>query len=151
MQPTTFLAATLCITLGAWAIHKFLRHRSTGELRRLAVQWQAHYAPSDCFDILPHVLEHLPVPGAANVVVFDVLYSQDHDRYQYVFTVEYTQGVIQQKYRRRRVGMLREARESRGGEGWLQLELAPAELPLLRQYEHFYLPQAPAANLTKVG
>jgi hypothetical protein len=149
MLPLMFLAATLCITIGAWAAHLLLRQRSTAELRRLAVQWKAHYAPTDRFDILPHVLEKFPIPGAAGMVVLDVLYAQDHDRYRYLFTVEFTQGVILEKRRLRRVGLLSEARESRGGEGWSVLQLAPEALPWLQQYEALHSQLAgPAPDLT---
>jgi hypothetical protein len=147
MTPLAFLAATLGITIGAWVTHGFLRRRSTTELRDLAHRYQAHYAATDRFGILPHVLERFPIPGAANLAVFDVLYGQDHDRYRYIFTIEFTLGVILQKRRLRRAGLLSETRESRGGEGWSNLTLAPEEFSLLKQYEALHL-QSIAPRIT---
>jgi hypothetical protein len=87
-----------------------------------------------------------PTPGAADVVVRDVLYGQAGDGsaggLRYLFTVEYTTGVLRTKRRRSAVGTAVEAARSvegrgtgTGGSAPLDVALAPAELPAVAQYE----------------
>lgn len=135
MLPLTFLATVLGLTLAAFVVHLSLRRRSTGRLRRAAAQWQMHYAEADRFQITPRVVERFPVPGASDFAVFDLIYRQEKDAYRYLFTVEFTVGVVRVKRRVRRVALLSEPRDSRAGEAWSELTLAPEGLPVVEQYQ----------------
>lgn len=134
MLPLTFLAAVLGLTLAAFIAHLLLRRRSARRLRRAALEWQMHYAEVDRFQITPRVVERFPVPGASDFAVFDLLYRQEKDAYRYLFTVEFTLGVVRAKRRVRRVALLSEPRDARAGEGWSPLTLAPEGLPVVEQY-----------------
>lgn len=135
MQPATFLTAVLALTLAAFVTHLLVRRRSTGRLRQAAIQWRMHYSETDRFQLTPRVAERFPVAGASDFAVFDLLYRQDKENYRYLFTVEFTLGVVRAKQRSRRVALLSEPRESRSAENWSELTLAPENLPLIEQYE----------------
>lgn len=134
MLPLTFLAAVLGLTLAAFLGHLLLRRRAARRLRCAAAEWQMHYADGDRFQITPRVVERFPVPGASDFAVFDLLYRQENDAYRYLFTVEFTVGVVRAKRRVRRVALLSEPRDARAGEGWSELTLAPDGLPVVEQY-----------------
>jgi hypothetical protein len=69
----------------------------------------------------------------------DLIYGSDRDRYRYVFSVEFTLGVIGPKRRVVRVASLSEPRE-RGGTGNVSPSLAPADGSLVEQYRFFAPP-----------
>src|SRR5438067_9373386 len=102
MLPLTFLAAMLALTLVAYFGHALLRHRTASALRRLAVERRVHYSATDRFQITPRVVVGFPIPGASDLRVLDLLYHAEGDRYHYVFTIEYTLGVVRTKRRLRR-------------------------------------------------
>ena len=106
------------------------------------MQWGMHYNAGDQLRLATKVLPRLPVPGAANVRVMDLMYGSDRDRYRYVFSVEYTVGVVGPKRRVIRVASLSEPRE-RGNPGMVSLTLAPEDGSLLDQYRSL-APPAPA-------
>ena len=63
-------------------------HRRRGRaLRAVASQWRMHYNAGDQLRLATKILPRLPIPGAANVSVMDLIYGSDRDRYRYVFTV----------------------------------------------------------------
>ena len=134
MLPLTFLTVVLSLTLAAFTAHLLSRRRLTLRLRQAAVEWRMHYAEADRFQITPRVVERFPVPGAADFAVFDLVYRQDKENYRYLFTVEYTQGVVRTKERIRRVAMISEPRDAPADEPWSPLTIAPADLPVLEQY-----------------
>src|SRR5947209_15588011 len=103
MLPLTFLAAMLMATLAAFVRHLLVRRRVARRLSRLAGQWGMHYAADDRFRLTPRVAERFSVPGASDFVVLDLIYAQERERYRYLFTVEYTAGVLRAKRRERRV------------------------------------------------
>jgi hypothetical protein len=134
MAPLTFLTAMLGLTLATFVGHVLSRRRATRRLRLAAIEWRMHYAEEDRFQITPRVAERFPVPGASDFAIFDLLYRQDKENYRYLFTVEYTQGVVRAKRRVRRVGLLSEPRDSYGAEAWSALTLAREDLPVIEQY-----------------
>ena len=102
--------------------------------------------------ITAKVVGRLPVPGAANVRVRDVIYGTERDRYRYVFTAEFTVGVVGPKHRVARVATFSEPRARVGGQsGASSVEtgsgsaptviLAPEGGTLVEQYRRL----APAA------
>jgi hypothetical protein len=147
MSPWQVLALTLAVTLFAYAAELVRRRWHQRALRRLAADWRMTFAQTDTLRLTPKVARHFPIPGAANLHVVNVIYGSDADRYRYVFTAEYTVGVVNAKRRNVRVASLTEPRDrARGaaaaGAAPTSVVLAPAELSLLEQYRHM----APAGS-----
>ena len=152
MAPGVLLLALLGLTAVAVALDVAAHRRRTRALRVLASQWRMNYHPADQLRVTPKVLPRFPVPGAANVRVMDLIYGSDRERYRYVFTVEFTVGLVGPRRRVVRVASLSEPRErgrggggdgrggSGGGGGGVTLNLAPAEGSLLDQYRYLTPP-----------
>jgi hypothetical protein len=136
MIPLTFLASVLAVTFIAYIGHRLLRRAVSEKYRRLAANHHMHYAERDLFQIARRVVERFPIPGASDLRVMDVIYQREGDRYRYLFTIEYTMGVVRTKRRMRRAATLCEPRDQACPTGWSKLELAPLELCLSDQYAH---------------
>src|SRR3954451_2179996 len=138
MSPWQVLCLTLAVTLFAYAAELVRRRWHRRALRRLAAEWGMTFSQADTLRLTPKVARHFPIPGAANLSVVNVIYGSDPDRYRYVFTAEYTVGVVNAKRRNVRVGSFTEPRDrTRGGPGVQEnVVLAPVELSLLEQYRH---------------
>ncbi|HWP39762.1 MAG TPA: hypothetical protein VNL70_02465 [Tepidisphaeraceae bacterium] len=121
------------LTLVALAMQAALNRRRRRALSALARQWQMHYSPADVLNLAPRVAAHLPTVGAADVVVRDLIYGTDPACYRYIFSVEYTTGLVRAKSRRRCVVCATEPRV-RGEGAWTSFRIAPADLSLLEQY-----------------
>jgi hypothetical protein len=95
------------------------------------------FTPDDPFQLTPKVSAQLPMPGAADVAVRDLLYCQEPSgALRYLFTVEYTIGVLRTKRRRVSVGMLvEEGVRTVPIEPFSGVTLAPEDLPLEEQYQ----------------
>ena len=135
MPPLYLLLALLGLTAVALVReHKKRRHlRET--LRAMAAGARMNFSPADQFRLTSRVVEIFPVPGAAAVVLHDLLYSSDGGRYRYLFTVDYTVGVVRSKRRVRRVAAFSEPRDRAAKvDPPARLQLAPAELSLVDQY-----------------
>ena len=139
MTPGALLLTCLTPTALAVGADIAVRRRRSRLLRALATQWRMNYQPADQLRVTPKVLPRLPVPGAANVRVMDLIYGSDRDRHRYVFSLEYTVGLVGPKTRVVRVASLSEPRE-RGGAGSVSLTLAPAEGSLIDQYRYLAPP-----------
>lgn len=146
MTPGLLLLACLALTALAGALDVMTHRRRARVLRALAQQWRMNYHPADQLRLTPKVLPHLPIPGAANVRVMDLIYGSERDRYRYVFSVEFTLGVSGSKRRVVRVASLSEPRE-RNGAGPVSVALAPDEGSLVDQYRYL-APPAPAPPTT---
>ena len=138
MIPLTFLSSVLAVTLAGFVGSMVQRHWATERFRRLAAGHQMQYAEQDLFQITPRVVERFPIPGVSDIRVSDVIYRRDGERYRYLFTIEYTLGVVRTKRRVRRAATFCEPRDRGSVSGWSKLELAPAELCLSDQYAYFY-------------
>jgi hypothetical protein len=140
MLPGVLLLALVALTVLAAALDVLVHSRRSRALRSLATQWQMNYHRSDQLRITPKVMATLPICGAANVRVMDLIYGSEPGRYRYVFSVEYTVGVTGPKRRVLRVANLIEPRRQ-GGTPIDQpvLTLAPRErgAGLLDQYRSF--------------
>ena len=138
MSPWQVLSLTLAVTLFAYAAELVRRRWHRRALRRLAGEWGMTFSQPDTLRLTPKIARHFPIPGAANLRVVNVIYGSDPDRYRYVFTAEYTVGVVSAKRRNVRAGSFTEPRDrTRGGPGVREtVVLAPAELSLLEQYRH---------------
>lgn len=142
ISPAMLLTALLVLTGLAATLESLSRRRRKRALRRLAAQWAMTYLTRDRLRITPKVAAALPVPGAADVYVLDILYGAIDGRYRYVFTAEYTTGAVRGRRRHVRVGAFSEPRGGRGDDSMDPLTLAPEKLPLLAQYRQF-APPAP--------
>jgi hypothetical protein len=116
-------------------------HRRTGrQLQTLARQWQMHYSRRDQLRLAARVADGFPVPGAANLRVTDLVYGLVGDSHRYIFTAEYTVGVLRAKRRVLRVASFSESRSSEDGHA--PITLADPDQPLIEQYRAM----APAAK-----
>jgi hypothetical protein len=156
LPPILLLAFVVAVTCGAAVASRVSRKARAARVAKLAAQWGMSYTADDRFRITPIVAASFPTPGVADVVLRDLLFNRDAaGGLQYVFTVEYTTGVLRTK--RRRVGVARYVEshvpgESPGaGTAIGAVALAPADLTVAAQYEHLARPVGPRATETFRG
>lgn len=141
IPPILLLCLLMGVTAAASIADALARHARARRLSGLGAAWRLRYTPVDRFQLTARVAAVFPTPGAADVVVRDVLYGQEGGggALRYLFTVEYTTGVLRTKRRRSAVGTAVEAARSAGGgasgNSPLDVSLAPAELSTVAQYE----------------
>ena len=135
MSPSLFFLLTLSVTTASLLLYSFARRAHRRKLRELASEWKMHFAPDDRFGLAARVAEMLPIPGAANVRVADLIYGNELDGYRYVFSASFSQGVIRSKKRQTRVATFRESRDRDRGNGSAPLILAPEGMSVLQQYQ----------------
>ena len=131
--PSVVLGALSALTGLAVLLDALARRRRTRELRALAAELRMNYSPRDVLRLAPRVAGRLPLPGAADVLVRDVIYRTEGDRYRYIFTAEYTFGAVRRKSRVLRVATFTEPRDRTDGDA-IAVTLAPSELSLQEQY-----------------
>jgi hypothetical protein len=102
----------------------------------LATELRMTYSQFDSLRLTPRVAARFPIPGAANLRITDVIYGTEHDRYRYVFRVEFTVGVVRPKRRRVRIGAFAEPRERGRNLPPSPVLLAPEKGSLVDQYRH---------------
>ena len=135
LSPALVLIALIALSALAMMLDRAARHRRRTALRRLSVQWQMTYSPSDQLRVADKVGIKLPVPGAADVYVTDVIYGGQGDAYRYWFTAEYTTGTVRAKRRQVRVGTFSERRDKKNAAASsAAVTFAPEDLPLVEQY-----------------
>ncbi len=144
MTPGGILSLALCLTGAATFVDRAQRRRRRIALRRLATEWRMNYSPFDPLRLTARVAHHFPIPGAANLKVSDVIYGIEGNRYRYIFTAEYTVGVVRTKHRLVRAATFCEPRDFRHGQPMGPLFLAAAELPLIEQYQQLSPSSSPA-------
>jgi hypothetical protein len=147
MPPIILLAIVCALTAAALMADVMRRRRMHCTLRRLAVEQRMHFSVHDQLRLGPRVASGLNVPGAAAVGIIDLLYASEDGRYRYVFTVEYTTGVVQSKRRVRRAAAFSEPKERTETVPPCAIRLAPLELSLLEQY-HWLLQPATSTPTT---
>jgi len=132
----------IAISLIALTASRFSRRDRQKQIQELARQWGMQYSPRDVFNLAPLIASHLPVPGAADVRVRDMIYSTDSSGHRYIFCAEYTAGVVRSKTRRSCVVSLLERRGG-GDVAWGSFQLAAENLPLAEQYRSLHEPEQP--------
>jgi hypothetical protein len=137
LSPTEFLGLLVSVTIAAMVIEIVRRRRRINRLQALATQWRMHYSTHDPFHLAPRVAQLLPIPGAAAVRVTDLIYGIEGDQYRYIFTAEFTTGVIRTKARGRVVASFTEPRDP-GATRKLSPIFAPERLESLEQYRHLH-------------
>jgi hypothetical protein len=134
MPPLFMLLGLTILTIVAVGVDAFGRRRGHVALRRLASERRMHFSPHDQLRITSRVATHLPIPGAAYVRVFDLVYGSEGGRHRYVFTAEYTAGVMRAKKRVRRAATFSEPRQRSESSSICSIQLGPADLSLIEQY-----------------
>jgi hypothetical protein len=136
MTPLDVLAFSVCATALAVAGQAIASRRRRKVLRRLAADWRMTYSRFDSLRLTPKVARAFPVPGAANLLVTDVIYGIEHERYRYVFRVEYTIGTVRRRKRLAGVATFSEPRDRQRPQGAAPVVLAPEQGTLVEQYRH---------------
>lgn len=134
ISPAIMLAVLAGLTGLAGGIESLSRRRRKRALRKLAGQWGMTYTARDRLRITPKVAARLPVPGAADLYVLDVIYGSAGDTYRYVFTTEYTSGAVRGRHRSVQVATFTEPRGRDRSDTAITVTLAPDGLPLVEQY-----------------
>jgi len=135
MLPVAFLALLLALTLAAWVIDGARRRRRSCILRARAAAWGMQFVPEDRFGLVARVAAVFPVPGIANLRVRDVMYLVEGDRHRFLFTAEYTQGVLRHQDRIRRAVAFCEPAARNAADTPACVALAGRDLPLAEQYQ----------------
>jgi hypothetical protein len=138
MPPIVLLLALIAITAVA-AFVSSLQHKSrSAKLALLATSWKMRYTAADRLQLTLRVASRFPIPGAADIVVRDLIYRQeDAGCFRYLFTVEYTTGVVRTKHRRVSVAMMVESNSNpfTQTDAFSCVTLAPGELALAERYD----------------
>ena len=142
ISPLVVLCVLIALTVAAALYEAAARSRRRRALRQLAARWQMTYSPQDRLRVRDKIAGRLPIPVAADLYVTDVIYGGEGERYRYVFTAEYTLGVVRTKRRELRVATFCEPRSRACAQSTEPINFAPEDLPILQQYEHL----APASR-----
>ena len=136
MTPLDVLAFSVGATAVAVAAESVAARRRRRTLRQLAADWRMTYSRFDSLRLTPKVARNFPIPGAADLLVSDVIYGIEHERYRYVFRAEFTVGTVRRRKRLSRVGTFSEPRDRQRPQGNAPVVLAPDEGKLVDQYRH---------------
>jgi hypothetical protein len=136
-HPANGLAVLVVMTSLAAIMELRRQSARRRSLRGLAAQWQMTYSPHDRLRIAAHVADALPSPGAADLYVCDVIWGRQGESYRYLFTLEYTSGLLTAQRRHRQVGGFTESRGASVGSP-VSLELAQSQGMMLDQYRSLY-------------
>src|SRR5438045_3719783 len=134
-SPALFFFGLLGVTAAVWIIHRILRHGHKERLKQLASGWGMRYAQADPFNLASRVAGEFPIPGVADLRIRDMIYATQGDRHRYVFTAEYTMGVVDRHRREARAVTFCDPKEA-NGQCATPLILGPAELGLIEPYRH---------------
>jgi hypothetical protein len=144
------LLITVVMTVVAVIVSAVLRRRQREVLLDLARQWGMQYSPNDVFNLAPRIASQLPVMGASDVRVRDLIYGTDsHGGHRCVFSAEYTAGVVRSKSRRRCVACVVEILDTPSAPPIAAqpafpgtpskitsiLQIAPTDLSIIEQYQ----------------
>ncbi len=129
-----FLIAVIVATAAAYLGHVISRAKARHRLHALATELKMAYSPYDRFGLADRVADRFPIPGAASLRISDLLYASNADGYRYIFSAEYTLGVIRSKSRVRRVAAFSEPK-NKSEAAWTPIRLAPENLSMEEQYQ----------------
>lgn len=141
MSPIVLLLSVTAVTIAAGAASAFRCRARSAKLAALANTWGIRFTLEDRLGLAPRVASGFPIAGVADVLVRDLMYRQEEQGFRYLFTVEYTLGILRTKRRRTGAGMVV---EGGAGEAFSAVTLAPGQLPLLEQYQWLWK-QCPAS------
>ena len=149
MTPLEFLWMSIAVTLIALAADRLIRRRRRRALAELARHWRMHYSPRDVFHLADRVAQGFPVPGAAAMRVTDLIYGIEGEFHRYIFSTEFTLGVVRSKKRIRRVASFRESRARTDPTQPPALEMTDDALPVFEQYKKLHETHARESDETK--
>jgi hypothetical protein len=129
LDPLHLLAGLAIAVVAAALVSRLRRRRRSGRLASLAAASGWMFSHEDRFDLAPRIAGLALDPGAADVVVNDVLYHRDEGGVAFVFSVHYTLGVIRSRRRVHRVAAVREGPRDR-----VQVAIADPSLAASEQY-----------------
>jgi hypothetical protein len=134
ISPSLLLIVVVAITAGAVIASTMTRNARSARIKALAAAWGMAYTADDRFQLTPRIAALFPTPGVADVVIRDLVFARDKAgrTFRYLFTVEYTTGVLRGKHRRIGVALLVESPTQPAA----PIVLAPAGLLLGDQYAH---------------
>jgi hypothetical protein len=132
--PGVLLSLTMLLTGGAAVVQQLADGRRRRALRALATSWRMNFNAGDQLRLAARVAHYIPICGAANVTVGDVIYGIDGEYYRYIFTAEYTLGVLRTKKRYLRVASFAEPRDRRHSGEPEPVRLGTESLTILEQY-----------------
>jgi len=132
MSPIVLLLLLAAVTVAAVTVSTLRQKGRSAKLAALAATWGMRFTAEDRFQLAPRVAIGFPTAGAADVLVRDLIYQQEDAGFRYLFTVEYTLGVLRTKRRRKGAGMVVETGVA--GEAFSAVTLAPGDLTLHEQY-----------------
>lgn len=135
ISPAGLLILVCLITASAWLVQTCVDRRRRRQLADLARQWGMNYSMHDVFNLAEQAASRLPLIGAADVRVRDLIYGKDNEAYHYIFRVEYSGGVIGFRSRRSCVASAFEPARPPADHAWTDFRVAPDGLPLLEQYK----------------
>src|SRR5205085_8071945 len=119
IPPLLFFAVLLAGTIALLIVQVLSDRVHRRRMMALAREWRMHYARDDRFNLAPRVAERLPLPGAADVRIADLIYGSEEGTRRYVFSAQYTSGVVRRKRRFKCVASLEE-RDTK----WSELKVA---------------------------
>lgn len=123
---------TACV-LSVWIADRWFARRRGRRLARFAAERHVRYSGVDRFNIGCRIRACLPHPGAAEVVVRDVMYHTDQDNHAYVFTATYLTGTTTGHARHRIIASVTEPR-GRSCDCFAQIQNADPSLDVESQY-----------------
>ena len=135
LTPLTLLLAVAALSLAAAVAARLLRGSRQRQISSLARSWGMHYSAGDIFNLAPRLASRLPVVGASDVIVRDLIYGAEPGGHRYYLCAEYTIGVTRAKARRSCVLSILEPRRATDPDVWQSLHFAPENLPLVDQYQ----------------
>jgi hypothetical protein len=135
-SPLDFLALVLSVTAAAVVWQEVIARQIRAQLLQLAREWGMHYSPGDRFNMAAALAPRLPMPGASNVRVVDLIYGLEQGFYRYVCRVQYTTGVMRSKHRHGFVVAFREPRGSNRPGAWTSFTVAPTDISIIEQFQH---------------
>jgi hypothetical protein len=126
------------LTLAAYAYTRYGRDQDRSALKKLAVELGMNFVANDQFKLAERIVEHFPIPGAARLVVTDLIYALQDDHYRYIFTASYTIGAVKLRRRAWRVAAYEEPAPGTprdlGATLAQPVALAPVNVPWIEQY-----------------
>jgi hypothetical protein len=138
VSPEIYLILILMVlatVVGHSALRSYLQRK---HLRNLARKWNMHFAAGDRLRLAQRAARHFPVPGAASIRVRNLIFRTEESRHQYLFTIDYTVGIIRGKVGRSSVAGFEEpvTRGIRSNQAPPTLFLAPRNLSFPAAYQH---------------
>lgn len=138
IPPLLLLTLLAALTAVAWAVNALAERRRIRTLCDLAGRWQMRFVREDVFQLGRRLGACIPVPGAADVRVMDVVYGTEGAAHRYILTLEYTLGAVGRHRREARAATFQDSAEPSSANHAPDLKLADPALPLVKQYESLH-------------